>query len=160
MEIPNLDTFFEGRRSQPHQLIEVLQDVQETYGYISAEAMKATSKELGVPLIEVYRVASFYKAFSLKPKGKNLITICMGTACHVRGAKLLLNQALGQLDVTPGDVTDDGLFTIESVNCLGACALGPITVNNGTYHHHMSPGKLRRRIDAVRKNEKEETTHD
>ena len=133
--------------------------MQETYGYVSAEAMKATSKELGVPLIEVYRVASFYKAFSLKPKGKNLITICTGTACHVRGAKLLLSQALGQLDVEPGDVTDDGLFTVEHVSCLGACAQGPIMVDNGEYHHRMSPGKLRRRIDAVRKNEKEETAH-
>ena len=134
--------------------------MQEAYGYIPADAMKATSKELGVPLMEVYRVASFYQAFSLKPKGKNLITICTGTACHVRGAKLLLTQALGQLNVEPGDVTDDGLFTVEHVNCLGACALGPIMVNNGKYHHHMSPGKLRRRIDAVRKNEKEETTHE
>ena len=159
MESSTLDTLLEGRRSQPHQLIEVLQDVQETYGYISADAMKATSKELGVPLMEVYRVASFYQAFSLKPKGKNLITICTGTACHVRGAKLLLNQATGQLNVEPGDVTDDGLFTVEHVNCLGACALGPIMVNNGKYHHHMTPGKLRRRIDAVRKNEKEETAH-
>jgi NADH:ubiquinone oxidoreductase subunit E len=159
MESSTLDTLFEGRRSQPHQLIEVMQDVQEAYGYIPADAMKATSKELGVPLMEVYRVASFYQAFSLKPKGKNLITICTGTACHVRGAKLLLNQALGQLDVEPGDVTDDGLFTVEHVNCLGACALGPIVVNNGTYHHHMSPGKLRRRINAVRKNEEEETAH-
>ena len=160
MESSTLDTLLEGRRSQPHQLIEVMQDVQEAYGYIPADAMKATSKELGVPLMEVYRVASFYQAFSLKPKGKNLITICTGTACHVRGAKLLLTQALGQLNVEPGDVTDDGLFTVEHVNCLGACALGPIMVNNGKYHHHMSPGKLRRRIDAVRKNEKEETTHE
>jgi NADH:ubiquinone oxidoreductase subunit E len=159
MESSTLDTLFEGRRSQPHQLIEVLQDVQETFGYISADAMNATAQELGVPLMEVYRVASFYKAFSLKPKGKNLITICMGTACHVRGAKLLLNQALGQLKVEPGDVTDDGLFTVENVNCLGACALGPIMVNNGTYYHHMSPGKLRRKIDAVSKSEKEGTTH-
>ena len=159
MESSTLDTLFEGRRSQPHQLIEVLQDVQETCGYISADAMNATSQELGVPLMEVYRVASFYKAFSLKPKGKNLITICMGTACHVRGAKLLLNQALGQLNVEPGDVTDDGLFTVENVNCLGACALGPIMVNNGSYYHHMTPGKLRRRIDAARKREEEETAH-
>lgn len=159
MENSTLDTLFEGRRSQPHQLIEVLQDVQETYGHISADAMEATSKELGVPLMEVYRVASFYKAFSLKPKGKNLITICMGTACHVRGAKLLLNQALGQLDVEPGDVTDDGLFTVEDVNCLGACALGPVMVNNGSYYHHMTPGKLRRRINAARKREEEEPAH-
>jgi NADH:ubiquinone oxidoreductase subunit E len=88
MSNPTLDSILEGRRSQPQQLIEVLQDVQECYGYIPEEAMKVIAQELGVPIMEVYRVASFYKAFSLTPRGKNLMTICMGTACHVRGAKL------------------------------------------------------------------------
>ena len=97
MQDATLSPILEGRRSQPHQLIEVLQDVQEHYGYISEEAMKTISKDLGVPLIDIYSVASFYKAFSLKPRGKNVITMCTGTACHVRGAKPLLNQATGQL---------------------------------------------------------------
>ena len=120
--MPNssLASILEGRRSQPHQLIEVLQDVQEHEGYISEEAMKAISEELGMPLMDVYSVASFYKAFSLKPRGKNVITVCTGTACHVRGAKLILNQAVGQLGVAPSEITEDGLFTIEHVNCLGA----------------------------------------
>lgn len=141
----------EGRRSQPHQLIEVLQDVQKEQGYISEEAMRIISKDLGVPLMEVYSVASFYKAFSLKPRGKNVITICMGTACHVRGAKLLSNQAQSQLDAKPGETTEDGLFTVEHVNCLGACALGPIVTNNTDYHHHMTPGKLRKLITSHQK---------
>ena len=146
-----LDKILEGRRSQPHQLIEVLQDVQKEEGYISEESMRAISKELGVPLMEVYSVASFYKAFSLKPRGKNVITICMGTACHVRGAKLLSNQALSQLDLKPGETTGDGLFTVEHVNCLGACALGPIVTNNSDYHHHMTPSKLRKVITSCQK---------
>ena len=104
MSTPPLDPILEGRRSQPHQLIEVLQDVQEHYGYISEESMRAISDELGVPLMEVYSVASFYKAFSLKPRGKNVITICTGTACHVRGAKLVLNQAVGQLGIEPSEM--------------------------------------------------------
>jgi len=83
-----LNQILEGRRSQPNQLIEVLQDVQESYGYISKEAMKAAAEGLGVPLMEVYRVATFYKAFKLKPCGKNHLIMCMGTACHVRGARL------------------------------------------------------------------------
>jgi NADH:ubiquinone oxidoreductase subunit E len=145
-----LDEILKGRRSQPNQLIEVLQDVQKNYGYISKDAMQTVSQGLGVPLMEVYRVASFYKAFRLKPSGKHILTMCMGTACHVQSSRLLLDQAMGQLGVKPGEVTRDGLFSIEHVNCLGACALGPIVTENGSYHHHMTPGKLRKLIETLR----------
>lgn len=154
-----LDQILEKRRSQPDQLIEALQDVQENYGYISREAMQAVSQGLGVPPMEVYRVASFYKAFRLKPSGKNVLTMCMGTACHVRGARLLLDQAAGQLGVKSGEVTPDGLFSVEHVNCLGACALGPIVSENGSYHHHMTPGKLRKLINTLSHQETEDN-HD
>ncbi len=150
-----LDKILEKRRSQPDQLIEALQDVQENYGYISKETMQDVSQGLGVPLMEVYRVASFYKAFRLKPPGKNVLTMCMGTACHVRGARLLLDQATGQLGVKPGEATSDGLFSVEHVNCLGACALGPIVSENGSYHHHMTPGKLRKLIETLGRQETE-----
>ncbi|MFH1488695.1 MAG: NAD(P)H-dependent oxidoreductase subunit E [Pseudomonadota bacterium] len=155
-----LTPILEGRRSQPHQLIEALQDIQEQFGYISEEAMKTVSTELGVPVMEVYSVASFYKAFSLKPRGKNVITVCTGTACHVRGAKLVLNQATGQLGVSPGEMTTDGLFTIEHVNCIGACALGPVVTENGSCHHHMTPSKLRKLIKTLRSPKGEEESHD
>ena len=144
-----LPHILEGRRSQPNQLIEVLQDVQEQYGYIPREAMQMVSKELGVPIIEVFRVASFYKAFRLKPAGKHILTFCTGTACHVRGSDLLVNQATSQLGIKSGDVTSDGIFSIEQVNCLGACALGPIVVDNGTYYHHMTPARLRKLIESI-----------
>ncbi len=149
MQPREMESILEGRRSQPQQLIEVLQDVQESFGYIPEEAMTTISRELGVPLTEVYGVASFYKAFSLKPRGKNVLTVCTGTACHVRGAKLLVNQATGQLGVQTGEVTDDGMFTVEHVNCLGACALGPVVTENGSVHHHMAPGKLRKLIKSL-----------
>ncbi|MBM3174720.1 MAG: NAD(P)H-dependent oxidoreductase subunit E [Chloroflexi bacterium] len=151
-----LEQILEGRRSQPNQLIEVLQDIQKNDGYISPESMKAVSQGLGVPLIEVYRVASFYKAFRLKPSGKNVLTMCMGTACHVRGARFLHDQATGQLRVKPGEVTSDGLFSVEHVNCLGACALGPIVAENGSYHHHMTPAKLRKLIETLSRQQTEE----
>jgi NADH:ubiquinone oxidoreductase subunit E len=151
-----LGQILEGRRSQPTQLIEVLQDIQKNYGYLSKEAMQAVAQGLGVPIIEVYRVASFYKAFRLKPAGKYVLTMCMGTACHVRSSRLLLDQAIGQLGVEPGDVTADGLFSINLVNCLGACALGPIVAENGSYHHHMTPGKLRKLIETLRRQKAEE----
>ncbi|MBA7639834.1 NADP-reducing hydrogenase subunit HndA [subsurface metagenome] len=151
-----LDQILEGRCSQPNQLVEVLQDVQENHGYISEEAMQAVSRGLGVPLMEVYRVASFYKAFRLHPSGKNVLIMCTGTACHVRGARLLLDQATGQLGVKLGGVTPDGLFSVEHVNCLGACALGPIVNVNGSYHHHMTPGKLRKLIETLSRQETED----
>lgn len=157
MSLSTLDAILQERRSQPHQLIEVLQDVQEKYGYVPEEAMRTVGKELGVPIMEVYRVANFYKAFSLKPRGKNVITICTGTACHVRGSKLLLDQATAQLGVQPGDTTKDGQFTIERVNCLGACALGPIMVHNGSYSNHMNPGILRKTIERASGKKKEVT---
>jgi len=150
MTTKSLATILEGRRSQPQQLIEVLQDVQDLCGYLPRESMITVSEQLGVPLIEVYRVASFYKAFTLAPRGKHLLTVCMGTACHVRGAARLVDQARGQLGVEPGATTDDGLFTLECVNCLGACALGPVAVLDGIYYQNMTPRKLSRLIESVR----------
>ncbi len=135
-------------------LIEVLLDLQDQEGYLPEDALKAVSTELGVPLIDVYRVAHFYKAFSLKPRGKNVITVCTGTACHVRGSHLLVNQVKGQLGIQPGETTPDGNVTLECVNCVGACALGPVIIHNGTYCDHMTPGRLRKKIDkAVGKKE-------
>jgi NADH-quinone oxidoreductase subunit E len=156
MQPQTLEQILEGRRSQPNQLIEVLQDVQKNFGYISQETMRTVSQNLGVPLIEVYRVASFYKAFRLKPSGKHVLTFCTGTACHVRSATLLLDQATGYLGVQPGEVTPDEQFSIEHVNCLGACALGPIVAENGSYHHHMTPAKLRKLIETLRSQKTEE----
>jgi NADH:ubiquinone oxidoreductase subunit E len=156
MPARTLHQILEGRRSQPNLLIEVLQDIQKDYGYISREAMLAVSQGLGVPIIEVYRVASFYKAFRLKPSGKHALTMCQGTACHVRNSNLLLDYAIGQLGVKPGEVTPDGLFSIHQVNCLGACALGPVVAENGSYHHHMTPAKLHKLIENLRSQKTEE----
>ena len=156
MQPQTLEQILEGRRSQPNQLIEVLQDVQNNYGYISQETMRTVSHNLGVPLIEVYRVASFYKAFRLKPSGKHVLTFCTGTACHVRSATILLDQATTHLGVQLGEITPDGLFSIEHVNCLGACALGPIVVESGSYHHHMTLAKVRKLIETLRTQKTEE----
>jgi len=152
MAVP-LEPILEGRKSQPQQLIEILQDIQEANGWISPEAVTTVSGELGVPLMEVYRVVNFYKAFHLEPRGKNVITLCMGTACHVRGANPLLRQALGLLKVEAGHTTQDGLFTVDAVNCLGACALAPLVIHNGVYHPNMTPAKLRTLIRGLQKAE-------
>jgi len=155
-----LKNIIDDRAGEPRYLIEVLQDVQQTEGYISQDVMCAVSERLCVPLIEVYRVASFYKAFTLQPRGKHVITVCMGTACHVRGAARMLDEVLGQLKVKPGETTDDGNFTVERVNCLGACALGPVVVLDGVYHDRMTPGKLRKLIQSVRKTDAQQEVTD
>ena len=151
----DLDVIIDHRVGQPQELIEVLLDIQEAHGYISEEAMRTVAGQLGVPLIEVYRVASFYRAFALSPRGRHVITICMGTACHVRGAARMLDEVAGQLAVEPGETTEDGLFTVETVNCLGACALGPVVVVDDVYHDHMTPGKLRELVATIREAEQE-----
>jgi NADH-quinone oxidoreductase subunit E len=154
-----LAEILDGRPREPKYLIEVLQDIQQVEGYISEESICAVSTRQCVPLIEVYRVASFYKAFSLRPRGKHVITVCMGTACHVRGAPRMLDEVAGQLGIQAGETTEDQLFTVESVNCLGACALGPVVVLDGVYHHHMTPGKLRKLIESARHAEQEATNN-
>jgi len=155
--IESVEDVLNRREGKPSELIEVLQDIQESEGYLSEDTMSLVSERLGVPLIEVYRVANFYKAFSLSPRGRHLITVCMGTACHVRGAPRMLDEVIGQLGVEPGETTEVGVFTVETVNCLGACALGPVVVLDGRYHDHMTPRKLRKLIQSVRVADEEET---
>ncbi len=140
MSMQPLSSILTGRRSQPHQLIEVLHDVQENYGYISEETMRNVSDDLGVPLIEVYRVASFYKAFRLSPSGKNVITMCMGTACHIRGGARILEKLEDELGISSGETTEDMKFSLETVRCIGCCALSPVIkidqrVYSGVNHH-------------------------
>jgi len=141
---------------QPSELIEVLQDIQSECGHLPEPMLREAADRLNVPLIEVFRVASFYKSFSLVPRGRHLVTVCTGTACHVRGASWLLDELQGQLNVTAGETTEDGMFTVEAVNCLGACALGPVVVVDGKYHDHMTPMKLRDLIETTRKQHSEE----
>ena len=134
MESLQMDSILKGRSSQPHQLIEVLQDVQERCGYIPEEAMRYISQNLGVPLMEVYRVASFYKAFSLKPQGRHSVAVCMGTACHVRGSPKLLEKVTETLQINPGETSNDRRISLATVNCLGCCAMGPVVTVDNQYH--------------------------
>lgn len=149
MPIARFNTILK-KRNTSYELIEALQDIQKAYNYLPENALRLVSQKLEVPLIEVFRVANFYKAFTLKPRGKHLLTVCMGTACHVRGAPKFLDEVLGQLDVRPGETTEDGMFTVETVNCLGACALGPVVVLDGKYYDHMNTFKLRALIQKTR----------
>lgn len=149
-DFKKVSDILKGREKQPGELIEVLQDIQQTYNYLPEEALKLVAQKLETPLIEVFRAANFYKAFTLQPRGKHLITVCMGTACYVRGAPKFLDEVLGQLNIKPGQTTEDGFFTVETVNCLGACALGPVVVLDGKYYDHMTAGKLRVLLQETR----------
>lgn len=130
----DLSRIVDNYHDEKSSLIAVLQDVQEKYHWLPPEALRFVSEKLCIPLIDVYSVATFYRAFSLTPRGKHVVTVCLGTACHVRGAPLVLDRMRNQLHVEPGCTTGDGKFTLESVNCLGACALAPIVVVDGKYH--------------------------
>lgn len=146
MELSRMDTMLEGREPRPDQLIEVLLDMQAEYEYLPREGLCMVSERLGVPLIEVYRVASFYKAFTVSPHGRHSLTLCLGTACHVRGSQMLMDTVIGLLDILPGQTTKDGAFTLKTVNCLGCCALGPVVVLDDVYHDRMTARKLRKLI--------------
>jgi len=102
-----------------------------------------------VPLLQVFRLANFYKSFSLQPRGRHLISVCSGTACHVSGAPRLADELIGTLKIRPGETSEDGEFTIETVHCVGACALAPVLIIDGTYHNHMTAGKARSLIENV-----------
>jgi len=125
-------------------VIAILQDVQSEYHYLPEHALRAVASQLGLPLTQICGVATFFKAFSLKPRGEHTVTVCLGTACHVRGAPAVLDELKRQLGIEAGNTTEDMRFTLETVNCLGACALGPIMVIDGKYHGQMSPRKAKK----------------
>lgn len=120
----------------------ILQDIQNKFNYIPKEAIFYVSEYLGVPVSEIYSMATFYKALSLTPKGRHIIKVCNGTACHIRGSNALIDEVRNLLDIQPGQTTADGLFSLEIVNCLGACALAPVMVIDDEYHGAMTKEKV------------------
>ena len=124
-------------------LVAILQDIQANYKYLSKEALQQVSQGLDIPQSQVYSVATFFKAFSLQPRGRHLINVCLGTACHVRGAGRVLDRLELELGIKHGETTQDRKYTLESVNCVGACALGPIVVIDGEYSGEMTADKVK-----------------
>jgi NADH-quinone oxidoreductase subunit E len=134
------------------QLIHLLHQAQSEEGYISANAISSIAEKLNISEGEVFGVVTFYKAFSLRPQGKHKVTICMGTACHVRGAPLILDELERTLGIPAGETTEDGLFTLETVNCVGACALGPIVIVDGEYHGQVKSREVRKLLENTGEN--------
>jgi NADH-quinone oxidoreductase subunit E len=117
-----------------NMLIQILLDLQSMFGWLSQEVLTDVSEQLEVPVTQVYQIASYYKAFSLMPRGRHIIRVCMGTACHVRGSPQLLNIISAMLNMKPSETSEDMRFTLETVNCLGCCAMGPVVVVDDVYH--------------------------
>ncbi|WP_232233070.1 MULTISPECIES: NADH-quinone oxidoreductase subunit NuoE [Sedimentibacter] len=129
----------------------ILQDVQKQYGFVPRETMNLIAEYLRLPVSEIYSMATFYKALSLKAKGKYIIKVCNGTACHIRGSNALMDEVAEVLDIIPGETTSDGLFSIEIVNCLGACALAPVMVIDDKYYGGMTKEKVKSVIEEYRR---------
>jgi NADH-quinone oxidoreductase subunit E len=138
-KLNNILSKYEGKNSL---LIQALLEVQREFNWIPGEAINIIAEKLHVPKSRIYRVASYYKAMSLKPRGKHIIRVCLGTACHVREGGRIMDRVEEVLGVSESDTTPDMNFTLERVNCLGCCALGPVLVIDGEYYGKMEVGKV------------------
>ena len=138
-----VESILDNYQRDQGMLVSILQDIQAEYNYLPKEALVEVSQTLGAPLSRVYSVATFFKAFSLEPRGRYLINVCLGTACHVRGAVRILETIERELDIRPGKTTQDLKFTLETVNCVGCCALGPVVIIDREYHGQMKTDKVK-----------------
>jgi len=159
IETQKVQSFITKYNTEKKALISILQDIQKEYNYLPQEALKITSETLGVPLIDVVGAATFYRAFSLKPRGKHIVTVCVGTACHVRGGPKILREFKKELDIEAGETTKDKQFTLETVACLGCCAIGPVVVVDGNYYAQTNIRKVKSILKNYRKKEKENEGH-
>ena len=142
METARVDAIIESYGADKSSLLAILQDIQGEEHWLPREAMTRVCERVGVSLSHVYRLATFFQAFSLEPRGKHICTVCMGTACHVRGAPMLVDKLERDLEVPAGGTTEDLEYTLETVNCVGACALGPLLIVDEEYHGNMNSTKL------------------
>ncbi len=131
-------------------LVTILEDIQSKYGYLPENVLRIVATETGQSLVDVYGVATFYKSFSLKPRGNHLCSVCLGTACHVRNADQIAAEFIKQLGIQPKETTPDREFTLDTVNCLGACALGPIVVIDGHYFSQVKKADVKKILDQFR----------
>ncbi|GAH54093.1 unnamed protein product [marine sediment metagenome] len=138
-----VESILDDYQREEGMLVSMLQDIQAEYNYLPREALAQVSQGLDVALSQVYSVATFFKAFSLKPRGRHIINVCLGTACHVRGAVRILEEMERELGIKPGETTEDFKYTLETVNCVGACALGPIVIIDGKYSGQMKSNKVK-----------------
>jgi NADH:ubiquinone oxidoreductase subunit E len=152
-----IETIVERYASGKSSLIAVMQDVHQAFGYLPEEVLGEVARRIDVPISTFYSLATFYKSFRLEPLGKKHVCVCVGTACHVRGASGIVETLERELHVAAGETTEDGNFTLETVNCLGACALGPLVTINGEYHGKVDQKKVGKLLKSMRQEVESET---
>jgi len=150
METEDVNEIIENNASKRGGLISILEEIQAKHSYLPEIVLRQVSEKTGRSLVDIYGVATFYKSFSLKPRGKHLISVCSGTACHVRGANNISKEVEQQLHIKSGDTTLDNEFTLEKVNCLGACALGPVIVIDGHYFPQVKASAIPEILEKAR----------
>ncbi len=156
VETSTVDEIIEKHGLERRALIPTLLDIQDRYHYLPVEALERVSERMTISMIKVHQVAEFYNALSLEERGRHIITVCLGTACHVQGGGQLIDHVGHLLDIAPGETTQDKLFTLESVNCLGCCNLAPVMTVDGKYYGHMKMSKVEKVLDQYREEEKAE----
>ena len=149
-----IETIIERNGSRESAILSILQDIQAKEKYLPREALEHLGGKLGIPINKIYRIATFYRAFSLMPRGRHEVCVCMGTACHVRGAQRVADQIKLELGIRPGETTKDRNFTLETVNCLGVCAAGPVVAIDGQYFGKMSSAKVDGTLKKFRSDKK------
>jgi len=148
MKPEKVDEIIDRYPAEQGVLIQLLLDLQSEFNWIPKEAVMRISEKLQIPLSQIYRVASFYKAMSLIPRGKHMVSVCLGTACHVRGGPRVMDKAEESLNIRAGETTQDMKFSLERVNCLGCCALGPVIVVDKDYHGKITPVKVKEVLES------------
>lgn len=143
VDLSHIDEIINKHPKEQRYTLAILQDIQKEYKYIPREALDKVSNYLNISLSKLYGMATFYKALSLVPKGENIITVCDGTACHVRSSSAVLEQIEKYLEIMPGETTENRRFSLQIVNCLGACAIAPVMVVNDKYYGKVTPNMVR-----------------
>jgi NADH-quinone oxidoreductase subunit E len=136
-------------------LIAILQEVQKEERYLPREILESLSRKMDIPMTRIYAIATFYKSFSLKPRGRHQIKVCTGTACHIKGAAKNRDEIMRRLGISDGEVTADRNFSVETVNCLGTCALAPVIVVDDQYYDGITPAKIKRTLEHYSENHDE-----
>jgi NADH-quinone oxidoreductase subunit E len=153
MDTAKVEAIISKHNGDATALLAIMQDVQAEENYLPREAVEHIAKKLEIPISRIYSMATFFESFHLEPRGKHICTVCMGTACHVRGAQRLVEQLERDLKIKSGGTSEDGLFTLEEVNCVGACALGPLVIVDGKYHGNTTSAKISKVVTGIQKEE-------
>ena len=144
-------SFIEQQKKKKGPLMPVMQKAQDIYGALTIDVQEVIAEELGIPMSDVYGVATFYSQFALEPKGEHVVSVCMGTACYVKNVEKILDKLSEELDIKPGETTPDGKFTLEPTRCLGCCGLAPVIMIDDQVYGRLTPSDVPGIVDEYRK---------